>query len=184
MKLFNEWHGTLQDKYYENPGQYRLHLAILDRMAIRVFKIAMLFTVGADDLPGIDAHKQELWRLKQHKQGAGQKELSPTIEIPDSFFLEALRLIDSYFIPMTVHILQRVEDATEKDLQSKIMNALKSAPDCCMTHSALLRKSRQTSKNFREMISALIEADVIEAGQWPGKSGKDETYYQLCEASL
>ncbi len=181
MKRFNTWNEELQEKYHSKPEEYRINQSILDRMAIRVFKLAMLFTIGADELPGLKAHEQETWRLKQHKTGEGQTLLSPTIPIPDVFFLEALRQVDEYFIPHAVDALKSVEDATEKDLQSRILNALKSAPDCCMNHSALLRKSRQTSKVFKEMIDALDESGMIEMGSRKGKGEKYETWYQLKE---
>ena len=136
---FTEWHKNIEKRAYHmnNEGVS----AFVGRLVVYAFKLGMIYTVS--DLDFIEKYSV-LDMPDLH------------IAIKPEYLMEACREIESYFIPMAIRTADiiRVNDA--RNVQEKIIQALKRAGGKC-TLQQLNRHIRIPQKERDEALRQLVE---------------------------
>lgn len=157
---FNNWFIHKQEEYEAEEEEKSIHSSILSRVLISALKIAALLTLGdSRSMDEFKAHGVE-WNAKW-QDIQQNKSLEPSFTIPDEYMEEAIRLVDEYFLPVACELITDVSLREADNIQQKIIHYLKEAPEYTLSWSALLRKMKLKSKDFREHIESLEEQEMI-----------------------
>jgi len=160
LTSFNDWFIHKQEGYEAEEEEQSLNSSILSRVLISALKIAALLTLGdSRSMDEFKAHGVE-WNAKW-QDIQQNKSLEPSFTIPDEYMEEAIRLVDEYFLPVACELITDVSLREADNIQQKIIHYLKEAPEYTLPWSALLRKMKLKSKDFREHIESLEEQEMI-----------------------
>lgn len=133
MGEYNEWSSRLNEQYHRAHDFSKL--TALSRLEIMALKIAMLFTIGRNNATA------------EMDEGV--------ITIWDTHLREAMRLVESYFLPIVGIVQQNVDQSSNRSDAKQILIALRNFGGSA-TRSKLLRKTRMKSKDFDEALSQLM----------------------------
>ena len=147
-KIYNDWLTETETKLMHNRDE--VLSSVFGRYQVYVLKLAMLYTIGSDNFQN---HLNEC-------------EIGPIVEytIPDDYITEAIREIDTYFIPTMVAVREKITNQGSDNLMGKILEILKKSGQ--LTHSQLMQRCNlgrmnKTSVQFNQAINTLEEMDMI-----------------------
>lgn len=178
LSRFNAWFIKKQERLESSEEDNSLTSTVFARILITALKIAALLTLG--DSRCKDQFKDNGVDFSSKIQDIEQNE-NPNIEIliPDEFMTESMRLVDEYFLPMALDIIEDLISREDENIQGRILQFLKNSPKRRLTRSELLRKVKLTSKVFDEHIHTLVYDREEIAETVINESGKPKVLYLL-----
>jgi hypothetical protein len=155
MHYYNEWcvkNNDILAKMSDDPK-----LSMFARLQIHTLKLAMLFTIG--------------------RFGSLEELDTGNITITNEHVYEAIRVIETYFMPIAWKIYEMVELAESENDQKKILSALKQRGGK-ISRRMLMRKVRMKSKDLDDAIHQLVnETKELMEVEVKGQRGGSTIYY-------
>lgn len=137
---FNDWIIKRSQEIQQTKNE--MHASLFGRLQIYVLKLAMVFEMGSVDF--------------DVRADAGEATIS------EEHLLEAIRLVDEYFLPMGMIICRIVEESAENNVFHRIIKALEHHGNI-IQRDALARATRIKSKELDEYIRTMIDdMDILE----------------------
>jgi hypothetical protein len=155
MDEYNEWcvsNNEMLAKLSDDPK-----LSMFARLQIHTLKLAILFTIG--------------------RFGALEEMDAGNITIKNEHLREAIRVVETYFMPVAWKIYEMVELAESENDQKKILSALKQRGGK-ISRRMLMRKVRMKSKDLDDAIHQLVnETKELMEVEVKGQRGGSSIYY-------
>lgn len=157
---YNNWcdkiNTTLQ-KMGDDPK-----LSMFARLQIHTLKLAMLFTIG--------------------RFGATEEMDEGIITINDDHLREAMRMVESHFLPIAWKIQEIIELAESENDQKKILSAIKQRGGK-ISRRLLMRRVRMKSKDLDDALHTLLnETRELQQIEVKGERGGTVIYYMMIKA--
>jgi hypothetical protein len=158
MKFYNDWLVDSEKELIHNHDE--VVSSVFGRYQAYVLKLAMLYTMGSEAF---------LTHLKACENGSIVE-----YTIPDEYINEAIREIDTYFIPTIVSVREKIANQGSENLIGKIVEVLSKTGK--LTHSELMQRCNlgrmnKTSVQFHQAITTLEEMDEIIVIPSPSSDG-------------
>jgi hypothetical protein len=154
---YNRWcdkiNTTLQ-KIGDDPK-----LSMFARLQIHTLKLAMLFTIG--------------------RFGSTEEMDEGIITINDEHLREAMRMVDTHFLPIAWKIQEIIELAESENDQKKILSAIKQRGGK-ISRRLLMRRVRMKSKDLDDALHTLLnETRELQQIEVKGERGGTVIYYMM-----
>ena len=143
-RVYNDWVKLRSKELVKTKDS--VVSSVFGRYQVYALKMAMAFTVGSEEFQDC---------IKGLEAGTDVE-----YQIPDAYLNEAIREIDSYFIPTIVNLREQITINSTDNLKAKILEILKRS-GCEMKHSDLLKATKQNRSKFNEAILTLIDMQVV-----------------------
>ena len=155
MARYNTWMTTRQAEYEAGGPRCAMHSSILARYVPVVVKLASLLALGDRE-----------FRRTLHTEGNRM-----SAPVPDWAMDEAVRIVDEYFIPVQVELLQSLQSHEEDNMQERILAHVRDNGGV-IKYSDLMRATRIRARDLREHLEALELANEIEIEQIERTDGR------------
>jgi hypothetical protein len=157
MIEYNEWCEKINTKLAKVGDDPKL--SMFARLQIHTLKLSMLFTIG------------RFGALEEMDEGI--------ITIRKEHLREAMRMIETYFLPIAWKIQEMIELAESENDQKKILSAIKQRGGK-ISRRMLMRRVRMKSKDLDDALHTLLnETRELQQIEVKGERGGTVIYYMM-----
>lgn len=157
MTEYNDWCDKINMKLASVGDDPKL--SMFARLQIHTLKLAMLFTIG--------------------RFGSLEEMDTGFITIKEEHLREAMRMVESYFLPIAWKIQEMIELAESENDQKKILSAIKQRGGK-ISRRMLMRRVRIKSKDLDDALHTLLnETRELQQIEVKGERGGTVIYYMM-----
>lgn len=157
---YNNWCDKINTQLQKMGDDPKL--SMFARLQIHTLKLAMLFTIG--------------------RFGSTEEMDEGIITINDDHLREAMRMIESHFLPIAWKIQEIIELAESENDQKKILSAIKQR-NGKISRRLLMRRVRMKSKDLDDALHTLLnETRELQQIEVKGERGGTVIYYMMIKA--
>lgn len=159
FKEFNNWDKEVQGKISASGIDTSVSI-IHARMATMVFKLSSLYYLGSEQF------LQDISTSKPEPEPKNRGNLEPIyipvtlMQIPDRYFLEALKNVQDYFSPVSAEIVTDLGEKSSENVQTQIVRYVRESGNR-VKRNDVLKKIRIKSKDFADHVNALLESGSL-----------------------